>query len=252
MYWKPPIQLNGEERRIAHRTRKARKFFVFLREHRHQIIDQEFEKKLISTYREEEGGGKAPALPGQLALTLLLQGYCNIGDQEAIERTVMDKRWQMVLNTMGNKIPPFSQGTLVNFRNRLIVHNLDKELLDRSVAVAEEYGAFGSRQLKAMLDSSPIFGAGRVEDTINLLGHGLLKAVKIAAKELGKEVDQIQQEAGLLLVGKSSIKAALDLDWGNPNAKSEALRQLLEELDRWKTWLGQQTQLAVIDLSAVR
>ena len=55
----------------------------------------------------------------------------------------MDKRWQMVLDCLGAEQPPFSQGTLCNFRMRLIAHNLDKTLLDRTVALAETTGASG-------------------------------------------------------------------------------------------------------------
>jgi hypothetical protein len=38
--------------------------------------------------------------------------------------TVMDKRWQLVLDCLGAEQPPFSQGTLFNFRMRLIAHDL--------------------------------------------------------------------------------------------------------------------------------
>ena len=68
----------------------------------------------------------------------------------------MDKRWQMVLDCLGAEQPPFSQGTLFNFRMRLIAHNLDKTLLDRTVALAEKTGGFGARQLRAALDSTPL------------------------------------------------------------------------------------------------
>lgn len=36
--WNPPIALTSEEQKIAARTRKTRKFFVFLREHRHELL----------------------------------------------------------------------------------------------------------------------------------------------------------------------------------------------------------------------
>ena len=45
---------------------------------------------------------------------------------------------------------PFSQGTLFNFRMRLITRNLDKTLLDRTVALAEHTGGFCARQLRAV------------------------------------------------------------------------------------------------------
>src|SRR5262245_1115128 len=37
--WNPPMALTPEEHKIAARTRKARKFFVFVREHRHELLE---------------------------------------------------------------------------------------------------------------------------------------------------------------------------------------------------------------------
>jgi hypothetical protein len=178
-----------------------------------------------------------------LALATLLQAYCHVGDRDAVERTVMDKRWQMVLDCLGAEQPPCSQGTLWNFRMRLMVHNLDKNLLERTVTWAERTGGFGARQLRAALASTPLFGAGRVEDTLNLLGHALRKAVGLAARALGVSAEAIVAEAGLGLVGHSSLKAALDLDWGQPQAREQALRLVLGEVERWQTWLEQHQRL---------
>jgi len=241
--WNPPIALTPEEQKIAARTQKARKFFVFLRTIRHQLLDADFQQTLAKSYSPEPGG-KAPVDAGVLALATLLQAYCNVSDQDAVELTVMDKRWQMVLDCLGAEHPPFSRGTLFHFRMRLIAHNLDKTLLDRTVALAEQTGGFGARQLRAALDSTPLFGAGRVEDTFNLLGHALRKAVGLAAKELGTSAEGLMEEAGLELVGQSSLKAALDLDWGAPTARASALRLVLEEVERWKSWLEQQQRLS--------
>ena len=57
-------------------------------------------------------------------------------------------------------------------------------------------------------------------------------------------VDAIVADAGLMLVGHSSLKAALDLDWGAPTAREKALGLVLEEVERWKCWLEQQSQLS--------
>src|SRR5215475_12104541 len=241
--WNPPIALSPEEQKIAARTQKTRKFFVFLRTIRHQLLDADFQQTLAKSYSPEPGG-KAPVDAGVLVLATLLQAYCDVSDQDAVELTVMDKRWQMVLDCLGAEHPPFSRGTLFHFRMRLIAHNLDKTLLDRTVALAEQTGGFGARQLRAALDSTPLFGAGRVEDTFNLLGHALRKAVGLAARELGASAEAILEEAALVLVGHSSLKAALDLDWGQPQAREQALRLVLEEVDRWKTWLAQHQNLA--------
>ena len=240
--WNPPTALTLEEQKIAARTRKTRKFFVFLRERRHELLDADFQNTLAKSYSPEPTG-KAPVDVGLLALALLLQAYCNVSDRDAVELTVMDKRWQMVLDCVGTEQPPFSQGTLFNFRMRLMAHNLDKTLLDRTVTLAEQTGGFGARQLRAALDSTPLFGAGRVEDTLNLLGHALRKAVGLVAQALGTSADVLLEEAGLTLVGHSSLKTALDLNWGEPGAREKALRLVLEEVDRWKRWLEQHQSL---------
>jgi len=119
--WNPPIALTPEEQKIAARTRKARKFFVFLRERRHELLDTTFQATLAASYSAEPGD-KEPVEAGLLALAILLQGYCHVGDRGAVELTVMDKRWQMVLDCLGAEQPPFSQGTLFNFRMRLMAH----------------------------------------------------------------------------------------------------------------------------------
>src|SRR5438067_6691343 len=204
--WNPPIALTSEEQEIVARTRKTRKFFVFLREHRHELLDADFQH-ILAQSSSSEPGGQAPVEAGLLALATLLQAYCHVGDRDAVELTVMDKRWQMVLDCLGAEQPPFSQGTLCNFRMRLIAHNLDKTLLERTGALAEKTGGFGARQLRAVLDSTPLFGASRVEDTLNLLGHALRKAVGLAARELGAPAEAILEAAGMVLVGHSSLKA---------------------------------------------
>ncbi len=241
--WNPPIALTPEEQKIVARTRKARQFFVFLRERRHELLDNDLQNTLAQSYSTEPGG-KALVEAGMLALATLLQASCNVGDREAVELTVMDRRWQMVLDGLGAEQPPFSQGTLFNFRMRLIALNLDKTLLDRTVALAEKPGGFGTRQLRAVLDSTPLCGAGRVEDTLNLLGHARRKAVGLAAQELGTSAEAVVADAGLTLVGHSSLTAALDPDWGQPSARERALGLVLEEVARWQPWLEQQQTLA--------
>ena len=108
--WNPPIALTSEEQKIAARTRKTRKFFVFLREHRHEILDADFQHLLAQSSRQEPGG-QEPVDAGLLALATLLQAYGHVGDRDAVALTVMDKRWQRVLDCLGAEQPPCSQGT---------------------------------------------------------------------------------------------------------------------------------------------
>ncbi len=64
--------------------------------------------------------------PARLALAVILQAYAKVSDDEVIEATVMDRRWQLVLDCLGAEEPPFSKGTLVGFRARLIERDLDR------------------------------------------------------------------------------------------------------------------------------
>ena len=54
--WNLPIELTPEEQKIAQRAQKARKFFVFLRERRHELQDATFQETLAKTYRPEPDG----------------------------------------------------------------------------------------------------------------------------------------------------------------------------------------------------
>src|SRR5712691_3006317 len=65
--WNPPIALTAEEQAIAARTRKTRKFFVFLREHRHELLDADFQRTLAHSYSPAPGGHE-PVEAGLLAL----------------------------------------------------------------------------------------------------------------------------------------------------------------------------------------
>ena len=152
--WNPPLELSAEEQTIAARTRQARKFFVCLREHRPALLDADFQHTLTKS-DSPESGGPEPVEAGLLALATLLQAYCPIGDRDAVELTVMDKRWQMRLDCLGAEYPPCSQGTLFTCRMRRIAHHLDKTLLERTGALAEQTGGFGAWQRRAVLDSTP-------------------------------------------------------------------------------------------------
>lgn len=39
--WQPPVELSEQEKQIVKRIRKA-KLFVFLRQHRHELLDEAF------------------------------------------------------------------------------------------------------------------------------------------------------------------------------------------------------------------
>ncbi|HEY2305164.1 MAG TPA: transposase, partial [Streptosporangiaceae bacterium] len=150
--WSPPVEPSPAEQAVIKAVRRA-KLFVFLREHRHELFDEEFQAELAGAYADSPKG-QPPVPPARLALATIVQAYTGASDDEAIEATVMDRRWQLVLDCMDAQEPPFSKGTLVGFRKRLAEHDLDRRLVERTVELAAATGEFGARALRAALDSS--------------------------------------------------------------------------------------------------
>src|SRR6266566_9618937 len=233
--WQPPVELSVQEAHIMKRIRKA-KLFVFLRQHRHELLDEAFQQELANLYRKTERG-RPPVAPAMLALALILQAYMGISDDEVVEATVMDRRWQLVLDCLDTEQAPFSKGTLVAFRKRLIEAQMDRRLIERTIELASQSQGFGARALRAALDSSPLWGAGRVEDTYNLVGHALKKVMRVVADQQERDLVEVAKEAGAELVCESSLKAALDRDWDQQIEKDEALTLVLNVLQAVETWV---------------
>jgi hypothetical protein len=239
MRWEPTETITKQEKYLLKRCRDKRKLFVFLRENRHKIFDDEFQRELEDMYRDT-GAGKEPVCPALMAMASILQGYHKVSDAEAVELTVVDLRWQMVLGRLGETKPAFSQGALFEFRERLIEHDMDIRMLERTAALARSTKGFDYRKLpknlRIAIDSSPLEGAGRVEDTINLIGHAARKVVRCIAELLDWEFEKVCREAGISLLMAKSVKKALDRDWSDPKQKAEAVdvlaRQVLS-LERW-------------------
>ncbi len=222
---------------MAQALHRIGKFYVFLREVRAELFDDAFQAELAAVYRPR---GTAPVPPALLAMVLLLQAYDQVGDAEAVVTARVDQRWQLVLGCLGAPKAPFSQGVLVKFRARMIAHDLDRKLLERTVALARRTGRFGWQKLQAALDSSPLRGAGRIEDTWNLIGRAITAVITCAAKAVDRPRAEVIAEAGLTLVDRSSVKAALDIDWDDPGAQAAALDRLLTEVERLEQWVAVQ------------
>jgi hypothetical protein len=252
--WRPPAEPSPAEQAVIKAVRRA-KLFVFLRLHRHELFDEGFQAELAQAYADRPKG-QPPVPPAQLALATILQAYTGVSDDEVIEATVMDRRWQLVLDCMNAEEPPFSKGTLVGFRKRLIEKNLDRRLVERTVELAAATGGFGARALRAALDSSPLWGAGRVEDTFNLMGHALRKALGVIAVLQGRGqaagTADVAAQAGVPQLAASSLKAALDRDWDDPAARDDALAVVLGLLDQVEAFIAGQAgdQAAAVAVAA--
>lgn len=135
-FWLPPIDLSTKEQGIIQRIRRA-KLFVFLRRHRNALFDDAFQEELATLYAPSLRG-HPPIVPAQLALATILQAYTGVSDDEVIEATLMDRRWQLVLDCLDTEQAPFSKGAFVAFRKRLIEAQMDQRLIERTIELASQ------------------------------------------------------------------------------------------------------------------
>jgi hypothetical protein len=240
--WLPRVELSKQEKLIMKRLNRVRALFGFLRLNRHALFDAGFQDQLEAMYRQT-GAGEEPHPPAMMCMVLLLQGYVGASDAEAVELAVMDLRWQMVLDCLGADEPPFSQGALQAFRDRMIANEMDRVLLERTVALVREgvatkfEGQALSKAVRVAIDSRPLLGAGKVEDTINLLGHSARCIVRIVSKILDCNAEVICRKAGIPLLLASSIKAGLDIDWSDPRQKAMAVETVERQVSSLHKWV---------------
>lgn len=235
--WTMEVPPSARESRII-KLCKKRRLYVFLRLHRHLIFDEQMVDELDAMY---SGVGRPPEDPVRLALAMVMQVAFGEADNEVPALTAADLRWRMVLELLdAAEEPAFSQGTVFNFRMRAIEHGFARRLLDKTVEVARSTKGFGYKKLRAVFDSSPLLGAGRVEDTINLLGRAVAQLAQVAAAQADRDLAELAEELLVPVATASSVKAMLDLDWRQPQARDDAVNILLEQFRRLSTWLEEE------------
>ena len=179
-----------------------------------------------------------------MAMAMLVQGYLGISDAEMVELTVVDLRVQMVLGCLGAEAPPFSQGALQEFRERLIAAEMDRRVLERTVELAKRTKAFDHRKLpktlRVAIDSSPLEGAGRVEDTFNLLAHAARNVVSCAAGLLGWTDEQVCRRRAFPC-SWSRASSARSTSTGTMRARRPtAITTFSRQLDALQAWIARQ------------
>ena len=143
-----------------------------------------------------------------------------------------------LLGCLGAEEPAFFQGALFDFRMRLLGTGMDQRLLERTVDLARRRGGFEAKSLRLALDSSPLWGRGRVEDTLNLLGHAAHQVIGGLAALAQQDVAHVIEQIGLSLFDAPRLKAALDIDGADADQKQQALQRLCDELDARQDWIG--------------
>lgn len=242
--WHTSVDLSAREERLCKRLKSTGKLFVFLRKVRHHLFDDATQEQL-ETIHAPKPRGTEPKPAAMMVMVMLLQAYTRCSDDEAVRRAEMDLAWRMVLDVLDSEEPPFSKATLVEARAALISKQLDEVIVRRTIDFARESKLFDPAKLahlRIAIDSAPLEGVGRVEDTLNLLGSALWVVVTTLAMTLLVPVEQIVAEAHLSLLSASSVKRGMDLDWSSPDAVPRGLKQMLQEIERVQAWIEAHSQ----------
>jgi transposase len=199
-------------------------FFSLLAVHGDRIVrDEDF----AACYSERMGRPSIP--PSQLAKVMLLQYRTGASDEQAMECVAWDLRWKIALG-----LPVDHQGwhptSLTKFRARLLLHELERVALERTLAIAEELGMLDG-SVEQIIDSTPMLGAAATQDTVRLVRHGvrkLLDAVKGADEDAAGRLDD-----------------GLEFDYERPGDKPDCRWREKAERERMLTRVAQDAERAL-------
>src|SRR5215210_561294 len=199
-------------------------FFALLAEHGDRIVrDEDF----AACYAERMGRPSIP--PSQLAKVLLLQYRMGCSDEQAMECVAWDLRWKIALG-----LPVDHAGwhptSLTKFRARLLLHELERVALERTLAIAEQLGMLDG-PVEQIIDSTPMLGAAATQDTVRLVRHGvkkLLDAVAAADEDAARRLDD-----------------GLEFDYARPGDKPDCRWREKAERERMLTRVAQDGERAL-------
>jgi len=216
---------DGDQIYLDHVGRNT--FYAFMARERHQLFrDEDF----AGLYHERWGRPSVP--PSTLCVALVLQTYAGCSDQEASERAAYDQRWKVALGA-GEMERPFAKSTLQMFRAQLLVHEKSKELFEASLEAARRASVLRrDGQVRIALDTTRILGRGAVKDTYNLVADGIVRVMRVLARQSGQPLEEWARSKNLAHYLGSSVKGEAGIDWEDAEARQALLSQLVEDADR--------------------
>ena len=202
-------------------------FYAFLARERHRLFrDEDF----AGLYHERWGRPSVP--PSTLCLALVLQTYADCSDQEASERAAYDQRWKVALGA-GEMERPFAKSTLQMFRAQLLVHGKEQELFQASLEAARRASVLRrDGQVRVALDTTRILGRGAVKDTYNLLGDGIVRVMRVLARQSRQPLEEWARSKDLAHYLGGSLKGEAGIDWDDGEARQALLGQLVKDAER--------------------
>ena len=200
-------------------------FYGFLGKMREQLFcDEDFEELYCLN------NGRPSVAPSLLATALLLQSHDRASDEEAWERSQFDARWMHALGIPFGEMP-FAKSTLQLFRAKLLVHKKVETIFRRSLEYASEEGFLRGKTIRAVVDTTPIFGRGAVKDTYNLLADGIRQVVRACAVAAAVEPEAWAAQHGCERYFSGSVKGQAEVNWDDETSRRSFLRSIVKDAE---------------------
>ncbi len=186
-------------------------FYARLADHGHEIVsDDDF----AQLYSDRMGRPSIP--PSVMVRAMLCATHDRTSDAETSRRTRVDADWKAAMG-VDDEFTGIAPTTFSLMRSRMVVHDADAKLFEKTIEMAVAAGIFKGK-LTAIIDSSPVHGAGAVADTYELV-RGFMRQVVRAA---GERLSEAARSATEPFCG-----AKPDIDWQDQAARKAHLGALV-------------------------
>jgi hypothetical protein len=186
-------------------------FYERLAEHGEEFIcDDDF----AGLYSKSQGRPSIP--PSVMVKALLCATHDKTSDYETSRRTRVDSDWKAAMG-VDDWFGGIGATTFSLMRARMVLHDADNKLFAKTLQRAVELRVFKGK-LTAIIDSSPVHGAGAAADTYQLLR----KLAGTLARAMGAALDPALSAAAL---SAAAVKA--DIDWQDPGQRREQLEKMV-------------------------
>lgn len=187
-------------------------FYERLADHGHEVVADGDYVRLYA-----DGKGRPSVPPSVMIRALLCATHDRTSDRETSRRTRVDADWKAAMG-VDDDFGGVGATTFALMRARMVAHDADSVLFEATLAKAVTAGIFRG-PLTAIIDSSPVHGAGNVADTYELVRKMMGKV----ARAMGDHLDAgLRAEAGGLAAAKP------DIDWQDPAVRKAHLADLVD------------------------
>ncbi|MGH9155662.1 MAG: IS1182 family transposase [Acidimicrobiales bacterium] len=186
-------------------------FYERLADHGDEIVsDDDFAHLYAPTM------GRPSIPPSVMVRAMLCATHDKTSDAETSRRTRVDADWKAAMG-VDDEFTGIAPTTFSLMRARMVAADADGTLFEKTLEKAIEKGVLKGN-LTAIIDSSPVHGAGALCDTYELIRGFMRQATTAAGERLGTEVTStVEPFCG----------AKPDIDWQDPVARKAHLGELV-------------------------